>query len=77
MSSPQLSAAGRRHALLLARARRLASPRTRLQKLNAIACLVCESGQDLCALPLTRIARVAFPSFVQRACQHATRRLSG
>lgn len=62
MSSPsgkQLSQAGRRHAILQARARRLARPRDTGERKQTISCLLCEAGGQLYAMPLTRIARVS------------------
>lgn len=58
MSTPKLSEAGRRHALLVSRARRLARPRKAPVPVESISCLVCEAGGELCALPLDQIARV-------------------
>jgi chemotaxis signal transduction protein len=54
-----LSSAGRRHALLEARTRRLARRRVAADTIPTVSCLVCEAGGQLYALPLTRIARVA------------------
>lgn len=54
-----LSSAGRRHALLEARTRRLARRRDAAEKIVTVNCLVCEAGGQFYALPLTRIARVA------------------
>lgn len=59
MSPSKLSDAGRRHALLVSRARRLARPRRTPDPVESLSCLVCESGADLYALPLSQIARVA------------------
>jgi chemotaxis signal transduction protein len=53
-----LSSAGRRHALLEARTRRLARRRVAAEMLPTVSCLICEAGGQLYALPLTRIARV-------------------
>jgi chemotaxis signal transduction protein len=58
MSLPKISAAGRRHALLVMRARRLARPRNAVEPVATIACIVCEAGRELYALPLARVARV-------------------
>ena len=58
MSTPKLSATGRRHAILVTRARRLARPRKVAEPVSSISCLVCEAGGELYALPLSRIARV-------------------
>ena len=58
MSTPKLSEAGRRHALLVARARRLARPRKKPDPVDSISCLVCETGAELYALPLSQMARV-------------------
>jgi chemotaxis signal transduction protein len=55
----QLSLTGRRHALMKARARRLARPRITVSKVETVACLVCEAGEQLYALPLARVTRVA------------------
>lgn len=59
MNSPKLSSAGRRHALLVARARRLARPRKAPSVVASISCLVCEAGGELFALPIERTAHVA------------------
>lgn len=59
MSTPKLSAAGRRHALLVTRARRLARPRKEAQRVASISCLVCEAGGELYGLPIIRTAYVA------------------
>lgn len=48
----------RRHALLGARARRLARPRREISAVTTISCLVCEASGALYAIPLNRIARV-------------------
>ena len=58
MSTPKLSEAGRRHALLVSRARRLARPRKAPNAIESISCLVCEAGGELYALPLSHMARV-------------------
>ncbi|HOZ26802.1 MAG TPA: chemotaxis protein CheW [Hyphomonadaceae bacterium] len=58
MSSPRLSEVGRRHALLVARARRLARPRTIAEPVPSTPCLVCDAGGELYALPLLQMARV-------------------
>lgn len=58
MSTPKLSEAGRRHALLTARARRLARPRKTPDPVASISCLVCETAGELYALPLSHMARV-------------------
>lgn len=58
MSAPKLSEAGRRHALLVSRARRLARPRKAPEAIESISCLVCETGGELYALPLSQMARV-------------------
>ena len=58
MSTPKLSEAGRRHALLVARARRLARPRKTPDPIESVSCLVCETGGELYALPLSQMARV-------------------
>lgn len=65
MSTPKLSEAGRRHALLVSRARRLARPRRTPDAVASISCLVCEAGAELYALPLSHMARVV--SFVPPA----------
>ena len=59
MSNPKLSPTGRRHALLVARARRLARPRNEAPAVASISCLVCEAGGELYGLPITRTAHVA------------------
>ncbi len=59
MNSPKLSVAGRRHALLVARARRLARPRKAAPAVASISCLVCEAGDELYGLPIMRTAHVA------------------
>lgn len=53
-----ISATARRHALLTGRARRLARPRTAPPAVQSITCLVCEAGQELFGLPLSRLVRV-------------------
>jgi len=53
------SAAARQHALMGARTRRLAKPRRQAEPVASIACLVCEVGGSLYALPIARAARVA------------------
>lgn len=53
-----ISATARRHALLTGRARRLARPRKAALAVESISCLVCEAGQELFGLPLTRLVRV-------------------
>ena len=55
----QLSSAGRRHALLVSRARRLARPRRTPDPVPTIRCLVCAAGLELFAIPLAQVARVA------------------
>ncbi len=59
MSSPKLSTTGRRHALLVTRARRLARPRKVAAPTASISCLICDAGGELYALPLSRMVRVA------------------
>lgn len=54
-----LSSAGRRHAILTARARRLARPRQAQEAIASVSCLVCEAGGELFAIPMVRAARVA------------------
>lgn len=56
---PTLSAAGRRHALLGARARSLARPRRQAEPIASIACIVCEVGGALYGVPLASALRVA------------------
>ncbi|MDP3493660.1 MAG: chemotaxis protein CheW [Hyphomonadaceae bacterium] len=58
MSNSKLSETGRRHALLVSRARRLARPRKVSEPIKSTSCLVCESAGELYALPLLQIARV-------------------
>lgn len=63
MSSPQnssktISSAGRRHALLAGRARRLARPRTAPEPIPSVSCLVCEAGLELYAIPLANVVRI-------------------
>lgn len=53
-----ISSVGKRHAILGARARRLARPRDNGEQEVTISCLVCEAGPSLYALPLTSLARV-------------------
>jgi chemotaxis signal transduction protein len=65
MSTPKLSATGRRHALLVARARRLARPRKAPPAIASVSCLVCEAAGELFALPIARTAHVT--SFVRIA----------
>lgn len=65
MSTPKLSAAGRRHALLTARARRLARPRKAPPVIASMSCLVCDAAGELFALPILRAAHVT--SFVRAA----------
>lgn len=59
MNVPKLSSAGHRHALLVARARRLARPRKAPAVVASISCLVCEVAGELFALPIERAAHVA------------------
>jgi len=59
MNAPKLSPAGRRHALLVARARRLARPRKAPPIVASVSCLVCEAAGELFALPIVRTAHVA------------------
>lgn len=59
MNTPKLSSAGRRHALMVTRARRLARPRIAPKAVASISCLVCEAVGELFALPLVRTAHVA------------------
>jgi chemotaxis signal transduction protein len=54
-----LSEAGRRHALLTARARRLARLRKTEAAVKTISCLICEAAGELYALPLLKIAKVS------------------
>lgn len=54
-----LSQTARRHAMMVARARRLARPRRAAEQVATVACLVCEAGGDLYALPLARISGVS------------------
>jgi len=58
MSTSKLSEAGRRHALLVSRARRLARPRKAPDAIESVSCLVAETGNELYALPLSQMARV-------------------
>jgi chemotaxis signal transduction protein len=59
MSTSKLSPAGRRHALLVTRARRLARPRKAPVAVASISCLVCEAAGELFAIPIGRAAHVA------------------
>ncbi|RYG34918.1 MAG: chemotaxis protein CheW [Burkholderiales bacterium] len=59
MNTPKLSSVGRRHALLVARARRLARPRKDPPAIASITCLVCEAAGELFALPIARATHVA------------------
>lgn len=59
MNTPKLSQVGRRHALLVARARRLARPRKAPPVVASISCLVCEAAGELFAIPVARAAHVA------------------
>lgn len=58
-SSPSLSQTARRHAIMAARARRLARPRAAAEPIATVTCLVCECAGELYALPLTRVAGVS------------------
>lgn len=59
MSTPKaMSTAGRRHALLASRARRLARPRTAPAPIPSVNCIVCEAGLELYAIPLAHVARI-------------------
>jgi chemotaxis signal transduction protein len=53
------SAIRRRHAILGARARRLARPRQAAEGIASTPCIVCEAGGGLYAIPLDRTKRVA------------------
>lgn len=59
MNSPKLSSTGRRHALLVTRARRLARPRKAPVTVASVSCLVCECAGELFGLPIARTAHVA------------------
>jgi chemotaxis signal transduction protein len=56
--SRTISPTGRRHAILAARARRLARRLGAPEPVASINCLVCEAGGQLFGLPLVRMARV-------------------
>lgn len=56
--SPSI-AARRRHALMGARARRLARPRKQAPAEISVRCLVCQSGDDQIAIPLARVAHIS------------------
>lgn len=56
--SPPLSQAGRRHAILASRTRRLARPRGAGIVVPFVTCLVCEAGGELFGVPLVRLSRV-------------------
>ena len=58
-SPSTLSQTARRHAMMVARARRLARPHRAAEQVVTVACLVCEAAGDFYALPLARIWRVS------------------